>query len=69
MIDAAAPNVTTEALIDSLDFDLDLFGTANARNGIRYPTTSQLLKESKPPAPLTQFTNPVKPSAVTNVQK
>ena len=68
-IDASAPPITAETLIDSLDFELDLIGATNTRNGIPYQTNAQFLKEFKPPAPLTQLTNPSKVSPKPNIQR
>jgi len=44
---------------------LELFGATNPRHPIPYQT--QVLQESKPPAPLTQLTNPLTP--MTNMRK
>ena len=53
--------------MDSLDFELDLLGTTNTRHTIPYQTNTQLLQESKPPASLTQLTNPLTP--MTNMRR
>ncbi|CAF0871337.1 unnamed protein product [Adineta steineri] len=69
LVEKATKPITTETLIDSLDFELDLLGAANTRHGVPFRTDTQFLKDSKPPAPLTQLTNPLKPSPLTNVQR
>lgn len=48
------PATTGEALIDSLDLELDALGVPNNRNAIPYGTFSN----AKPPIPLTQINNP-----------
>ncbi|UJR37923.1 hypothetical protein I4U23_030609 [Adineta vaga] len=69
LIGGTAPAATTDTLIDSLDFELDLFGAAHTRHGLPYRTMTQLLQDSKPPAPLTQFKNPSKPFSLTNTER
>lgn len=65
VIGTSVPAPTGETLIDSLDFELDLIGATNTRHTLPYRT--QLSQETKPPAPLTQLTNPLTP--MTNMRR
>ncbi len=67
VVPTSVPAPSGETLIDSLDFELDLFGATNTRHAIPYRTNPQLLQQSKPPAPLTQLTNPLTP--MTNMRR
>ncbi|CAF3439196.1 unnamed protein product [Rotaria sp. Silwood1] len=69
IIGTTVPAPTGETLIDSLDFELDLFGATNTRHKISYQPNTQLFPESKPPAPLTQLINPVTQSPMTNMRR
>ncbi|CAF1247358.1 unnamed protein product [Adineta ricciae] len=69
LVEGTAPTMTTDTLIDSLDFELDLLGAAHTRHRFPYRTTTQLLQDSKPPAPLTQLQNPSKPFSLTNAPR
>jgi hypothetical protein len=64
-----APGPTGETLIDSLDFELDLFGASNTRHAIPYRTNTQTIQEFKPPAPLTQYSNPLTQPAMTHMRR
>ncbi|CAF4107842.1 unnamed protein product, partial [Rotaria sordida] len=68
IVGTTVPASTGETLIDSLDFELDLFGATNTRHTIPYQTSTQLLQGSKPPALLTQLPNPVIQSPMTNMR-
>ena len=64
------PSVTAptgDTLIDSLDFELDILGATNTRPTMPFRTNPQLFQNSKPPAPLTQMTNPITP--MTNMRR
>lgn len=61
------PAPTADTLIDSLDFELDLLGATNTRHAIPYRTNTQTFDASKPPASLTQLTNPLTP--MTNMRR
>ncbi|CAF0731987.1 unnamed protein product [Rotaria sordida] len=69
IVGTTVPASTGETLIDSLDFELDLFGATNTRHTIPYQTSTQLLQGSKPPALLTQLPNPVIQSPMTNMRR
>ncbi|CAF5174383.1 unnamed protein product, partial [Rotaria magnacalcarata] len=66
---SSVPAPTGEALIDSLDFELDLFGATNTRAAIPYRANTHFLQETKPSAPLVQLTNPVEQTPMTNIRR
>lgn len=61
------PAPTGETLIDSLDFELDILGAGNTRSTMPFRTNPRSIQNSKPPAPLTQMTNPITP--MTNMRR
>ena len=66
-IGQSVPAPTGGALIDSLDFELDMLGATNTRPTIPYRSNPQLFQEPKAPAPLTQMNNPLTP--MTNMRR
>ncbi|CAM2698713.1 unnamed protein product [Rotaria socialis] len=66
---SSVPAPTGEALIDSLDFELDFLGATNTRAAIPYRANPHLLQETKPSAPLMQLTNPVEQTPMTNIRR
>ena len=63
------PPPSGENLIDSLDFELDLFGTTNTRYQMPYSTNTQFLQELKPPTTVTQLNNPTTQPSQTNIPR
>lgn len=66
---AVGPVRSSEALIDSLDLELNVLGATNTRPPLPYRPNPQLHENFRAPAPLTQMTNPARQPVSSNLPR